>query len=256
MAWPRIATFGSSLVLLFLIFLGPWSQWTDTAWDAFVRISARHGFVIDDVLIEGRCNVDAEDVRNAIRLRRGDPILLDTPAAIRQRLENLSWVKEAAVQRVLLNLIYVRLTERQPVAIWQNKGKFFLIDVNGKIIDSEKAGLFRGLPLVVGLGAATHAKGLFDALAQFPRIQEVVTAAVRVSDRRWDLKLKNGMRIQLPEQNYLSVLAELDHLMKKGLLQKEVTVVDLRLPDRWVLTVPPSLAIGMRYQEKTKMKKV
>jgi cell division protein FtsQ len=58
-------------------------------------------------------------------------------------------------------------------------------------------------------------------------------AAVLVAERRWNVVLKNGIDVRLPEtevEQALSTLVTLDRNNK--LLSRDITVVDLRLPDR------------------------
>ena len=60
-----------------------------------------------------------------------------------------------------------------------------------------------------------------------------VDAAVLVAERRWNLHLKNGLEVLLPEnepERALQNLANLDR--DKKLLSRDIIVVDLRLTDR------------------------
>jgi len=61
----------------------------------------------------------------------------------------------------------------------------------------------------------------------------MVRASVRVADRRWNLRLLNGIDVRLPETDVAAAfdrLVALDHAKK--LLARDITMVDLRLPDR------------------------
>src|SRR5581483_10946130 len=105
----------------------------------------------------------------------------------RQRIETLSWVEHATVERRLPGTVVVNLQERRPFAIWQNQGKFVLIDRSGQVVTNENLNEFHQLPLVVGAGAPAAAASLIDALTDHPDLQQRVTAAVRVGERRWNL---------------------------------------------------------------------
>jgi cell division protein FtsQ len=89
------------------------------------------------------------------------------------------------------------------------------------------------LPLVVGRGAGKKAKGFLATLDRFPAIRAEVRAAILVGERRWNLRLKNGIDVRLPEQNLedgLDRLAQLDR--DRQLLTRDITAIDLRLADR------------------------
>ena len=117
----------------------------------------------------------------------------------RQRIETLSWVEHATVERRLPGTVVVFLQERRPFAIWQNQGKFVLIDRSGQVVANQNVAEFRQLPLVVGPGAPAAAAALLDALTDRPELQKRVVAAVRVGERRWNLRLNNGADVLLPE---------------------------------------------------------
>jgi cell division protein FtsQ len=70
-------------------------------------------------------------------------------------------------------------------------------------------------------------------LDRYPLVREQMRAAVLVAERRWNVVLKNGIDVRLPEtevEQALSTLVTLDRNNK--LLSRDITVVDLRLPDR------------------------
>lgn len=250
-------------ILFFLgsLLIGGWifksvSLW-DKIQDQMVSLMARHGLVIDDIMIEGRLYADVEDVKNAIGLDRGDPIFLYSPHLIKQRLESLSWVHSAIVQRIVPNILYVRLMERRPIAIWQNKGKHFLIDKEGKIIDSDKIGLFKNLPLLVGVGAPEGSEKLLQEIKDYPLIGENLKAAVCVGSRRWDLILKNGIKIMLPEETSREALQKLIELHEKHqILKRDVKSIDLRVSQKLAFSLSESLATGLRSRGKAHVKRI
>ncbi|ABI61323.2 Cell division protein ftsQ [Granulibacter bethesdensis] len=205
--------------------------------------TATLGMRIQDIVIEGRSNTPEPLLNAALGVRKGDPLLGFSVAEARQRIETLSWVENASVERRLPGTIVVKLTERRPFAIWQNQGKFVLIDRDGQIVADQDVATFRTLPLVVGAGAPAAATTLLDALKTEPEVKAHVIAAVRVNGRRWNLRLQNGTDVLLPEDHPLEAIKRLAALHKEHeLLDRPLQSVDLRLPDRMVLR-PRSEAI-------------
>ena len=198
--------------------------------------TARLGLRVEQVTIEGRVKTPEPLLRAAIGVARGDSILAYSVAAARARIESINWVQSATVERRLPDTIVVQLTERRPFAVWQHDGKFRLIDRAGQVVtDSDMASFAGQLPLVVGPGAPAAAAALLDALARQPGIQARVAAAVRVGDRRWNLRLANGTDILLPEGAEVQALARLAELQAQhALLDRPLQAIDLRLPDRLV----------------------
>jgi cell division protein FtsQ len=86
---------------------------------------------------------------------------------------------------------------------------------------------------MVGEDAVFHAKGLFDFLVSEPILFEQVSAMSLVHDRRWDILLKNGIIVKLPEtapEKAWATLAQLN--LQHQLLEKQIKTIDLRLPDK------------------------
>jgi cell division protein FtsQ len=194
------------------------------------------GLRITDVVIEGRANTPEPLLRAAIGVNKGDPILGFSVEMARQRVETLSWVEHATIERRLPGTLVVFLQERRPFAIWQNQGKFALIDRAGQLVANQNVAEFRQLPLVVGPGAPAGAATLIDALTDRPELQKRVIAAVRVGERRWNLRLNNGADVMLPEGHEVPALDRLLQLQQEhALLDRPLAAIDMRLADRLVL---------------------
>jgi cell division protein FtsQ len=191
---------------------------------------------IQDIVIEGRDHTPEALLNTALGVHAGDPILGFSLQDARTRIEALSWVQHAAVERRLPGTVLVSLEERKPFAIWQNQGKFVLIGRDGQVVANEDIAAFGELPLVVGTGAPEAAATLLDALAAQPELKSHVLAAVRVGERRWNLRLKNGADVMLPEGAETQALAKLMELQtSQALLDRPLATVDMRLPDRLVV---------------------
>ncbi len=207
------------------------------------RLGRAIGLSVQTVDIDGRANTPEPLLREAIGIRAGDPIFGVSIEAARQRIESLSWVEHAVVERRLPGTIHVSLIERRPFAIWQSQGKFQLIGRRGDVVANEDVSAFASLPLVVGAGAPSHAADLLDALQGQPALAARVAAAVRVGERRWNLQLKNGITVMLPESHAAAAIARLMELQTAdALLDRPIAAVDLRLPDRLVVRPLPTPA--------------
>jgi D-alanine-D-alanine ligase len=203
------------------------------------RLGGATGFTglrVTDVVIEGRANTPEPLLRAALSVNKGDPILGFSVEMARQRIESLSWVEQATVERQLPGTVVVNLKERRPFAVWQNQGKFALIDRNGQLVADQNVSEFRTLPLVVGVGAPAGAAVLIDALTDRPELQKRVVAAVRVGERRWNLRLTSGTDVMLPEEHEVAALDRLLQLQQQHeLLDRPLAAIDMRLGDRLVL---------------------
>jgi cell division protein FtsQ len=201
------------------------------------------GLRVTDIRIEGRANTPEQLLRATLGVSVGDPILGFSVEQAARRIETLSWVDHATVERRLPGTIVVQLQERRPFAIWQNQGKFVLIDRSGQVVANENVANFRQFPLLVGPGAPDGAAALIDALNDHPGIAARVVASVRVGERRWNLQMKSGMEVLLPEGHEAAALDRLSTLEEQHkLLDRPLARIDLRLPTMLVLHPIPVAA--------------
>lgn len=244
----RLIGGGVAVTLLAGMFAGGWylvdSGWSGRAWSdlqaSSLRASASAGLAVSEVVVEGRTYTRRGDLIAALGVERGSPILAFDPDAARVRIEALGWVRQAAVARRLPDVVYLRIDERVPLALWQRNGALQLVDREGAVIQKQDIAAFAELPLIVGDDAPQHAADLLDLLTAFPAIAAQIDAAVRVSGRRWNLRLTNGIDIRLPETGIAPALGRLADLHRtQKVLDRDVIAVDLRKPDRLIVRVSP-----------------
>jgi len=205
--------------------------------DAFTvgieRLAVVAGFGVKRVTVEGQQN--ATDAAITTALGAGpDTMMLsfDTDAA-KARLESVPWIRHAQVMRLLPSTLQVVIEERSPYAVWQNKGKTFVVDDQGVVLAPALPQAYPALPLVVGHGAGKHAAVLYEQLEPYEALRGKMLAALRVGDRRWTLKLRTGTEIMLPDDNIDVALQSLTKLeQERGVLERDLVAIDLRLLDR------------------------
>lgn len=194
------------------------------------------GLRIEEVYVEGRSRTDGTTILSRLGLTLGDPILALDPEAARAELESLPWIKAASVERQLPGTVFIRLQERQPLALWQQQGVIRVIDLEGQVIPGIEPRRFAHLPLVVGKDAPDHAAKLIAVMNSEPELRNRVTAAVRVAGRRWNIQIEGRIDVRLPEDNAAAAWTQLARIERQqGVLNRDVIVVDLRLPDRLVV---------------------
>jgi cell division protein FtsQ len=215
---------------------------------ALASATAGMGLDVRKIVIDGLQKTPESEVRDALGTTTGQPILAFSTSAARARLQKLTWVQTAVVERQLPDTIRVTITERTPFAVWQKDGKFALVDRAGNPVADSQIGAFRDkLPLIVGIGAPETAAPLIDMLAAQPELMPRLVAAVRVGERRWNLCMTNGADVLLPEgaeQQALIKLAELQ--TTKALLDRPLAEIDMRLPDRLRLRPLTDAPCGQR----------
>ncbi len=233
---------GAGLCFVGVILTTAWVSGTlqrtlNTAKERFVAASVEAGFQVRDVTVSGRGETPAQDIIAALDTRRGAPILSVDLSEARQRIEALPSVHSASVERILPDTLHVIIEERQAAAVWQNEGRHVLMDRKGHLLPGNALGR-SDLLLVVGKGAAEQTDALMTLLGTQPALALRVKAAVRVSERRWNVMLDeiNGLEIRLPEEKPEEAwqrLAQLEQEKRFG--NRKLEMVDMRLREPLVL---------------------
>ena len=210
----------------------------EIARNGVLEATADAGLTVREVLVRGRQITSRDDLIAALDVHHGMPILAIDMEETRQRIESLGWIKSVTLARRLPDTLYLQIEERQALALWQHKGRIALIDRDGTVIQRHKLEGFAALPLVVGEDAPQNAAPLLDLLRTYPAVSGQVEAAVRVSGRRWNLRLHNGIDIRLPAEDIATALDRLSEYQREhALFDRDVIAVDLRVPDRLIVRV-------------------
>jgi cell division protein FtsQ len=212
------------------------------------------GFTVSGYQIVGlthmnRAAVDdvvTDELRRAAAESGSDkaPQALVDAGAIRRRLLQFGWVKDARVLRRLPDTLVIDIVERKPAALWQSQGQLALIDAEGVVLDRVPVDKMPDLPLLIGPGANMQEQGLAELMAEVPTLKPQLASATWVSGRRWDLNFQSGETVALPE-GYDSARAALDKFAKadkqSGLLGRGLVRFDLRVPGQMIVRLPHAL---------------
>jgi cell division protein FtsQ len=199
------------------------------------------GFRIVSVAVSGNQHIDREELIR-IAIGKASLLFLDV-AATRKRLESNPWVAEATVLKLYPGELQIDIKERAPFALWQIQGSVVVIADDGTILEPFEPGRLTQLPLIVGRGADTRAKAFLAQLDRHPVIRDQVRAAGLVGERRWNLRLRNGLDVRLPETDVAQALERLAKLDREAkLISRDILHIDLRLPDRVTVRLSPAAA--------------
>jgi cell division protein FtsQ len=158
------------------------------------------------------------------------------------------------VRKLYPHALAVTIAERQPFALWQKDGEVSLVAVDGTPIDQLRDERYVDLPLVVGKGANEKVREFVTLLDTQPVLKPLVKAGNWVSQRHWQLELKDGLTVALPETNPGAALALFAGLMREyKLSEKAIILVDLRLPDRVVFRLTEEAALQRAEELKKRL---
>jgi len=226
--------------------------------DGFVQgVTARTGFAVDQIKVAGNSHTSEIDVLDKLELDGWTSLIGFSAESARERVASLPWVEAAAVRKVYPHTLEVRGEEREPFAIWQQGRELSVIEKSGRIIAPFAGGRQAHLPLLVGTGAPQFAPDLMKRISRYPELAARVKGYIRVGERRWDLRLDNGITVKLPEFGEDAAIAALVRLERdKGILSRDIVAIDMRLSDRLVLQLTPEAASAREAALKEKPKAI
>jgi cell division protein FtsQ len=191
------------------------------------------GFEISAIALTGEKQLTREEILNIAGISgRASLLFLDAEAA-RTRLKANAWIADATILKLFPDRLHIAVTERRAFALWQKDGRVGVISRDGVVVEPFVAPHVAHLPLVVGNGAQIRAADFLAVMNGYPELRDQVHAYVLVADRRWNLRLKNGMDIRLPEAEPAEAIESLLALDRdKKLLSRDLAAIDLRIRDR------------------------
>jgi cell division protein FtsQ len=242
---------GVGIALALLAAVGLYGTMLGGQYGAFVRtegtipdfLARTAGFGIDAVTIAGAHELSERQILDAIGIRRTNSLLFLDVARLRDRLVALPLVKDASISKLYPNRVMIEIEERTPCALWQKDGTVKIIAADGTPITTLDETHFTKLPFVVGDGANARIGEYFALLRAAGNLRGRIKAGILVAERRWTLKMNNGVEVALPEMGAAAAVAELARLQRQyAVLDKNIVALDLRFPGRLIARLPEQAA--------------
>lgn len=210
----------------------------ETARQETVAAVGRAGFAVKKIEVVGANRIDRMHVYDIALEQQDRSMAAFDLSEVRDDLLKYGWVADARVSRRLPDTLVIDLVERTPVAIWQDRGRYSLIDERGTVLPDVDPATMRDLPVLVGAGANRRMDELNRLIDVAPALRPQLAGATWIGDRRWDLRFKTGETLALPEDKAAAAVAFADFARMDGvnrLLGRGIRRFDMRLPDRFVL---------------------
>jgi cell division protein FtsQ len=210
---------------------------TEAVVDLREALIDRPQFLITEIAIPDVSADLAEAIREASFVTLPVNSLEVDVSAVRDRVEALAAVERARVRALAGGVLEIRAIERIPVVVWRSDSGLELLDQSGVRVAEIDSRLRRtDLPLIVGDGGAENVPEALTLLGEARQIGPRIRGLVRMGERRWDVVLDRDQVIRLPEADPVAALRRVMALdATEGLLARDVTVVDMRDPDRPML---------------------
>ena len=233
---------------------GQYQTFTAQYGSAFDIAARTIGFSISEISISGNKEITNAEIIAASGITSASALTSLNVADIQSRLKRLPLISDVSVRKLYPNKLAITLIEREPYALWQKDGDVQVISTDGTIIEGFNDVRFKRLPHIVGEGANLRVKDYVDLLEAAPALKNKIRAGTLISERRWTLKLTNGVDIKLPEEGAAQALAKLAKLdIDSNVLDKDILAIDLRVSGRAAFRITEASA---QYRAEINAKKI
>ena len=206
----------------------------DLARMELAKSASRAGFEVDRVRVSGAERLNEQVVYERVLGEQDRPMPLVDVEGIRERLMELSWVKDARVSRQLPNLLKIDIVEREAHAVVRKPDRLILVDATGHELEPVSREEAKDMLMISGPGAQKQVADLDRLLDAAPALKPQIASAEWVGNRRWNLTFRTGQLLALPEGDRgpaaLVKFAEMDG--RNRLIGGKAIAIDMRVPDR------------------------
>tara|TARA_Y100000590_G_scaffold338901_1_gene386257 strand:- start:194 stop:868 length:675 start_codon:yes stop_codon:yes gene_type:complete len=200
------------------------------------EFSGQYNYILKDIKINDLINIEESYIKNYFINYYDKSIFLIPINKISQDLLRNNWIDEISIKSNYKNSLTIIIQENKPVGIFSGNNNL-LFDKNGKIIDliisSEEK--FENLILFKGKNSIFFANDLLNFIPK--NLLKEVEQAKYINNRRWNIYLKNGLMLKLPEKSIVDAFQNYREIYKKisnDELQK-IESIDLRMLNKAIL---------------------
>ena len=194
------------------------------------KILIKNGFIIKNIEILGVKHLNKNDIIKIISTYKNINIFNVNINNIYREIKNNTWIKKASIEIIYPNTIKILLTEKKPIAIWQNGYGNSLITKSGDLISEKNLEKFKSyLPIIIGQNAHKNVHSILNILSSNQDFVKNIWSLTFVNERRWDVHFNQGLTIRLPSENVKKAWEKVVYLNQKfNLLSLGLTEIDLR----------------------------
>ena len=202
------------------------------------NISEKFNYQLKNYKLNSLNRVNKNEVVEIINKYLNQSIFLIPLDDISNSIQNLKWVKNVKLSSNLKNTIKVEIKEYEPIGIVFLNNQLFYFSSDGKIIDLNIKKNNENFIVFYGSQILSNANNFINIITNINHeSMPVITEAYYINNRRWDVKLKNNIIINLSEKNIEESISNYIKLIEKfdASLRGSIEYVDLRNNEKAII---------------------
>ena len=150
-------------------------------------------------------------------------------------LNKKNLIKKFIITKTSNNLITIKIEEKNIIGLLNIENNNYLIDEFNNIIETKITPNLFHLPVFIGKNSNKNASVILNLIKESDINLNYLSFSF-VDQRRWNINLKNGVKILLPETKVLDTLKLLNKVASKyNILNGNFTEIDMRIYGKYFL---------------------
>jgi cell division protein FtsQ len=206
-----------------------------------LNMSFRSAFVVRTIVFSGNTRLSDDELRALSGLRRGENLLTLSARSVAGKMTESRWIKSVSIRKELPDRIVLKIDEARPFALLDMKGRLFLVDAEGTMLEEMKESAVPFLPVISG-NPFSEKEAFFEAIRLAKAIKDTGIMATKdhveiIAQKPEELAANlDGILVKIGAGDYTEKLERL--LQVESEIRKRhipVDYIDLRFATRVVV---------------------
>ena len=187
---------------------------------------------VKEIIVTNNSFVKKKTIAKKLSFLRESNIFFIEKTLLENKLKEIELIESFEIKKIYPNKIKIKVFEKKPIAILQNKKEKKYITDNNQLISYFYSNKFEYLPLV--FGDRDNFKVFYNNLKKINFPINDIKELYLFESRRWDLVTKRNQLVKLPINDYLKSLKNFLQLKDQENFRKYQTF-DYRISEQLIL---------------------
>lgn len=133
----------SSILIMLPVFLGVFALY-------IIAHTFRSTFVVHRIVFTGNEHMTDEELRTLAGVKFSDNLLALSGKTVFSNMMKSPWLRSVSIRKELPDGLHILLTEAEPFALLDMKGRLFIVDDKGKMLEELRDSQVPFLPIIAG----------------------------------------------------------------------------------------------------------
>ena len=189
-------------------------------------------FKVQEILVENNKYIETNEIKKELSFLLNSNLFLLKNKDISENLKDDTFIESFEIKRIYPNKLKIKIYEKKPIAILQNKKKKYYFTNKSELITYRSLVEFQNLPVV--FGDRDNFKDFYNNLKKIRYPVNSIKSLYYFESQRWDLLTKKNKLVKLPNKNYMKSLVNFLSIKDRDNFAKYKTF-DYRINDQLIL---------------------